>query len=155
MPRFFLVLLALMLPSMANAEEFSGDALIVNGYTIELGGARAVLWGVNAPNEHETCESSKGKPFTCGLAAKRTLGILIQGRPITCETKGETPDGRPTVLCKLDGFDLAEQLVLNGWAVAYRPETDRYLYSQKTAKVTKSGMWKSLKFAPEQIHGRK
>jgi len=155
MRRYLLVFLAILFPATAQAEQFSGKPRIVNGYTLEVAGTQVVLWGINAPNKEETCPSSKDKPVTCGIVAKRTLGILIQGNSITCETKGKSATGLPTAVCKLDRFDVAEQLVMTGWAVAYPVESKRYLYPQKTAKITKSGMWKSKKFKPEDIQGRK
>ncbi len=155
MQKFIFALLALLVAASAHAEDFSGMPNVINGYTLEINNTKMYLWGVNSPAKDEYCLSTKGKRFTCGAAADRTLRVLLQSKPVECKEMGKAVDGTPLVQCFIEKFDVADQLVLNGWAVVKADESNRYSYSEKTARLTKSGMWKSLRFKPDQIQGRK
>ncbi|MCW9035179.1 MAG: thermonuclease family protein [Alphaproteobacteria bacterium] len=150
----FFALIVAFATSSAFADDSKGTPKVINGYTMEINNTKVYLWGVNGPNKDEYCLSTKGKRFTCGAAAERTLRVLLQSKSPECKEMGKADDNTPLVQCSIDRFDVADQLVLNGWAVAKTDETDRYSYSEKTAKITKSGMWKSLTFKPNQILGR-
>jgi|GEM_PF-1527622 len=154
---FILALSILPLPSQATAADFSGKATVVDGNTLSFGETKVSLWALNAPSQKEQCLSTRGKIFPCGKTANRTLTMLIQGRSIECDIKDGAKDkqSRPLVICRLMGMDINEQMVLSGWAVAKADEGEQYSRSQYAAKKTRSGMWRSLSFKPEDIRGRK
>jgi len=152
---FCLFLLAAL--SSAHAADFKGTPRVIDGNTLKFGETEVALWSLNAPLPHEKCLSTKGKEFPCGKTARRTLDMLLQSRPVECEKQGRAVDkeGRPLVVCYLMGMDINEQMVLSGWAMIIPDEADRYARSQYAAKKTRSGMWRSLRFKPDDFQGRK
>jgi len=157
-PGFAVAVLFFTLQTVAAyAADFSGKVQVLDGNTLKFGDTEVALWSLNAPLSDEQCVSTKGKPFPCGKTAFRTLDMLIQNRPIECDIQGDAKDkmNRPLVVCFLQGMDINEQMVLTGWAVILPDESNRYARSQYAAKKTRSGMWRSLRFKPEDINGRK
>jgi hypothetical protein len=52
-------------------------------------------------------------------------------------------------VCSLDGADLNEEMVANGWAIAFRRYSDRYVADEARARAGKLGLWSS-DFEPPQ-----
>src|SRR5215213_9963631 len=48
-----------------------GFARVVDGDTIEIGGHRIRLEGIDAPETEQTCSDGKGLPWSCGRIATR------------------------------------------------------------------------------------
>lgn len=64
--------------SAAEPRRASGPAIVVDGDTLEVGGVRWRLAGIQAPELHE-----RG-----GLAAERALRRLVVGREVVCVQRG-------------------------------------------------------------------
>ncbi len=70
------------------------------------------------------------------------------GHPsVTC--KGDSRDryDRLIAVCYIGGADINEQMVLQGWALAYRRYSTDYVRAEKAAKSLSRGMWGS-QFVP-------
>ena len=57
----------------------SGPARVVDGDTLEVGGERVRLEGIDAPESAQTCQRSDGKAWSCGKAAAKALERLVAG----------------------------------------------------------------------------
>lgn len=154
---FVLALTAMITSSQTQAADYSGKVAVIDGHTLKFGKTEVVLWSLNAPLPDEKCLSTRGKEFPCGKTAYRTLSMLIQGRSIDCNVQDGRRDklNRPLVVCYLQRMDINNQMVLSGWAVVMPNEGERYSRSQHAAKKTRSGMWRSLRFSPDDFKGRK
>ena len=65
----------------ASGPTFSGRARVVDGDTLEVGGKRIRLHGVDAPESRQSCIAA-GRRWPCGERATRALAGRIGGRTV-------------------------------------------------------------------------
>ncbi|MEE8445228.1 MAG: thermonuclease family protein [Alphaproteobacteria bacterium] len=87
--------------------------------------------------------------------ATAALKRLIDGQALTC--KGDTRDRyrRLIAVCFVGRIDLNEQMVLRGWALAYRRYSMAYVRAEQAAKAAGVGMWRGRFVAPWEWRKRK
>ena len=140
--------LILLLPiSTAHAADITGKPRVVDGDTIHIGDTKIRLHGIDAPEMKQTCRTSKGKEQMCGVLAKQALERLVKGQDVTC--KGDTRDRykRLIAVCYVGQFNINEQMVADGWALAYRRYSTDYVRAETLAKSRREGMWRT-EFVP-------
>ena len=139
--RVVLAALLLLVPSVAVAD-ITGKARVVDGDTIWIGETKIRLHGIDAPEMKQTCRTSKGKEQLCGQLAKQALQRLVQGQDVTC--KGDERDRykRLIAVCYVGQFNINEQMVTDGWALAYRKYSMDYVRAETVAKSRREGMWR-------------
>jgi endonuclease YncB( thermonuclease family) len=126
----------------AAAEELSGPARVIDSNTLEIGGRRLRLIGVDAPDLGQTCPTRKGEAYPCGRVAAQTLVRLVKDGPLECRGERTDPAGRLLARCAIRGFDVGEQYILTGRAFA-DPETgENYRRAEGTAQKLREGMWR-------------
>ncbi|MGU3539214.1 thermonuclease family protein [Methylobacterium sp. A54F] len=140
--------LALAAPARA-AEALAGPATVIDGDTIEVRGTRIRLYGIDAPEAAQTCESASGRRYRCGRLAAHALAEHIGAAPVTCEV--QEPEartdakgaGKPraVAICRLGTEDLAAWLVGHGHALANRRTTQAYARHESKAWATRRGLW--------------
>ncbi len=117
--------------------DITGPARVIDGDTLEVAGERIRLYGIDAPEKDQTC-SIDARTWACGIAAWGELVQITAGKEVACEPRDTDRYGRTVAACSVDGTDLGDWLVRNGWAVAY------YLYSyeyEHHAKSERLGVW--------------
>lgn len=133
--------LMLVLPPAA-AEEIAGRAMVIDSNTIEIGGRRVRLLGVDAPDLNQICPTKKGETYPCGRVSAQTLVAVIKDGPLTCVGDAADAAGRLVARCAIRGFDVGEQYVMAGRAFA-DPETGAdYRRAEGTAEKLREGMWR-------------
>ncbi|BDA44516.1 Uncharacterized endonuclease [Coccomyxa sp. Obi] len=141
------------------AEVLTGPARIVDGDTLEVGGERVRLLGVDAPEKAQICQDAKGQGYQCGLAVKDALISRVGSSPISCEAKSRDMYGRSVSKCSAPGVgDLGTWLVSNGYAVAYRQYSKEYIPLEESAHAAHRGIWagsfqEPAQWRREQKHG--
>ena len=76
------------------------------------------IFGIDAPELHQTCKEANGKSWACGRAAKARLTVLMKGGNVTCEERAKDHYGRIVAVCSAEGVpDLGETLVRQGYAI--------------------------------------
>ena len=104
-----LLLLAGLLASPVAAQTvFDGDTIKLNGMTWRL-------WGIDAPELHQSCADS----WQAGVEAKRALERLMAVGPVQCEDRGRDRYGRSIGLYRAGGKDLGTDMVAAGMAWAF------------------------------------
>ena len=117
MHRTIAVLALLLLPSGASADDFVGQASVIDGDTLENHGTRIRLWGVDAPESSQLCRGEDGSQYRCGAKASNDLDAFIAERPVNCLPLNRDPYGRTAATCSVGSADLGEWLVRNGLAL--------------------------------------
>jgi hypothetical protein len=54
---------------LALADDFIGQASVIDGDTLEIHGVRIRLWGVDAPESSQLCRDDDSKLYQCGSQA--------------------------------------------------------------------------------------
>jgi endonuclease YncB( thermonuclease family) len=109
--------LAAILCSTALADNFIGQANVIDGDTIEVHGTRIRLWGIDAPESSQLCRGDDSLPYRCGAEAANQLDTFIARRPVNCSPVNLDRYGRTVATCVVAGIDLGEWLVANGLAL--------------------------------------
>ena len=120
--------------------DIAGRARVVDGDTLDLGGRRIRLFGIDAPESAQTCERD-GAAYACGQAAKRYLEALIGGQPVACRAHDKDRYGRTVATCTVGAADINAAMVRAGWAVAYRQYSKTYVPLEEEAHSQRAGIW--------------
>ena len=143
--RIALIFIALLLlsvtPGISLAQDISGKARVVDGDTIWIGKTKIRLHGIDAPEMKQTCRTSKGKKQFCGQLAKQALQRLVKGQDVTCKGNKRDRYKRLIAVCYVGPFNLNEQMVTDGWAMAYRKYSKDYVRAEMLAKSQREGVW--------------
>lgn len=141
-----------------SATALSGRARVVDGDTIDVGGARVRLHGVDAPESGQSCVV-QGERWPCGRRATRALAGRLGGRTVVCEERDRDRYGRIVAVCQQGGRDINAWLVAEGWALSYRRYSRDYMDEESTARAARKGVWRGEFVAPwdwrrgERLHG--
>jgi len=108
----FVVLWSPVTQPPGTVATLSGTATAHDGDDLRFGDVRVRLWGIAAP------EDRRGLVEPGGPEARIALAALVAGRRVRCDLDGTTAGRslRPVARCFAGGRDLAEALVLGGWA---------------------------------------
>ena len=90
------------------------------------------LYGIDAPE--------KKQPY--GTAAKLYLADLIAGKTVQIEKRGKDRYKRVLGIAYLDGKDVNEILVLNGYAWAFTKYSKIYESQERQARSKGLGLWR-------------
>jgi endonuclease YncB( thermonuclease family) len=128
-------------------EPFGPNAKIVtlDGDTIKAGdGAEYRLFGIDAPELHQTCNEANGKSWLCGRAAKAKLTTLIKGGNVNCEARATDRFGRIVAVCSAAGVpDLGQAMVRDGYAIDLGGAAGNpYAGAETEARDAKRGIWR-------------
>lgn len=135
----------------AAAELVSGEAIVVDGDTVELDGRAFDLYGIDAPELGQRC-ALKGKLFDCGDIARAALLDLTAGSRLSCRP---LDDAKGTAICTAGGYDVGAGMVYTGWALADPARPKRYRETQAGAETAKRGLWRGRFIEPWDWRGGK
>ena len=123
---------------------FASHVTVVDGDTIKLGDVKIRFSGIDAPEINQTCVASEGK-VACGKISRDILITKVTNNKISCTDEGKDFYGRVLGECFVNGESLSRYLVREGFAVAYRKYSDKFISDEEYAKSNRLGMW-SMKF---------
>lgn len=137
-----------LLPVGATTTE--GTPVAVTGDTLQLGDKTVRLYGIAAPDIRANH----------GPEARAALDQLIAQRRVQCSEFDRTKEGLVIAACKADDADLAEQMLLTGYAAVYRSQVNptqqelnlaqRYDTAEAKARSAHLGLW-TLPAKPEPV----
>ena len=127
---------------------------VIDGDTIQDGGIRIRLHGIDAPESAQSCKDEAGRTWNCGDAATAALQTFIGGSKIECRQTDTDRYGRIVAVCYKDGIDINAWLVRNGWAVAYLRYSFDYLIDEVAARFDGLGIWSGDFMNPERWRRR-
>lgn len=117
---------------MVSVQELRGRAWVIDGDTIDIGGTRIRLAGIDAPEMDH--------PY--GTKAKWTLVNLCKGQIVRAVFDEEMSHDRVVATCTLpDGRDLAAEMVKAGMAIDW-PKFSRGKYSGLELPGIRKKLWR-------------
>jgi endonuclease YncB( thermonuclease family) len=137
----FLLAFPCFLAEEARADLVSGVASVIDGDTLEIHGQRIRLFGIDAPEGGQPCETAHGKRWRCGCDAAMALADLIGQSPVQCEPQDIDRYGRVVAVCYYGDLDIGRQMVSSGWAVTYRRYSRAYVRDEDAARLADRGLW--------------
>jgi endonuclease YncB( thermonuclease family) len=118
------------------AHEFAGAVRVVDGDSLEVGGRRVRLLGIDAPELDQSCRRA-AETYACGREAQRALGTLIEGHTVSCTTKRKDRYERFLATCRTADRNLNLAMVEEGWAVA----SGNHERAEASARAAGRGLW--------------
>src|SRR6056297_357758 len=140
MSRVSLLIVLALFPLTATAQGFGGTVRVVDGDTLDVGGLRVRLHGVDAPELGQRCTNADGARWDCGTWAADELRRRIGGRSARCEAVDTDRYGRTVATCSVAGQDVGRMLVSDGLALAYRKYSMAYDLDEKRAVIAGRGL---------------
>ncbi|MEE8272099.1 MAG: thermonuclease family protein [Alphaproteobacteria bacterium] len=116
------------------AEAVEGDIVSVNGVPVRL-------YGIDAPDTGQSCETLRGRRYDCGAVARAMLDRLVGGNPVRCTIYSASADGSQIGACFVGRHDLGAAMVLAGWAFSQRSLSNRYERHEARAQSVDAGLW--------------
>ncbi len=121
-------------------DQLIGRASVIDGDTIKIRGQSIRLHGIDALEDAQKCLAG-GQRQRCAQKAALALANKIGRRNVVCDKRNEDRYGRIVAICRVDGDSLNAWLVAEGWALAYRRYSRRYIEQEKAAKQARKGVW--------------
>ena len=156
-----IIILFLIFISNTIAEEISGIPKIVDGDTVHINENKFRLEGIDAPEMRQKCKkeslkisSASGfsfyKDYSCGKVSKAKLKAKINGSKIKCIFTSKDRYKRYIATCFKGETNLNQWMVRNGYAIAYRRYSKKYVSDEDFAKEKKLGLWQGKFVNPEK-----
>ena len=156
-----IIITLLVLLSNSIAEEISGIPEVVDGDTIHIDNYKFRLEGIDAPEMRQQCKKESFKisfligftfykDYSCGRVSKVKLVNKINTSEIKCISSSKDRYKRYIATCFKGKTNLNQWMVRNGFAIAYRRYSKKYVPDEVFAKENKLGLWQGKFMEPEK-----
>ena len=156
-----IIITLLVLFSNSIAEEISGIPKVVDGDTVHIDNYKFRLEGIDAPEMRQQCKKESFKisffigftfykDYSCGRVSKEKLITKIDTTEIKCISSSKDRYKRYIATCFKEKTNLNQWMVRNGYAIAYRRYSKKYVPDEEFAKENKLGLWKGKFMEPEK-----
>ena len=127
----------------------SGMAEVIDGDTIKIEKKKIRLFGIDAPEKKQKCRKpwltisflTFNKDYPCGEISTLKLKNKINNKFITCKSTNIDRYKRFIAECFKNKTNINRWMVRNGYAVAYKKYSRKYLTFENLAKDDKLGIW--------------
>ena len=125
-------------------KKFAGKTHVLDGDSIKVGSKEVRLYGLDAPEFHQTCFDEKNEEYRCGQASYDFLSKLVEGKEVNCIYSGKDKYDRFLSKCFVDKISINEEIVKNGMAVIYNftESSEEMNALEAEAQKKKSGIWR-------------
>ena len=114
--------------------------------------------GIDAPEMKQKCKKpylqimffTFQKDYYCGQTSKKKLVQKIGNKSLKCTLLGKDRYKRYLAKCFKGNINLNRWMVRNGYAIAYRKYSKRYIPDENFAKEEKLGLWGGTFTKPEK-----
>ena len=156
-----IIITLLVLLSNSIAEEISGIPKVVDGDTVHIDNYKFRLEGIDAPEMRQQCKKESFKisfligftfykDYSCGKVSKEKLINKISGSEIKCIFTTKDRYKRYIATCFKEKTNLNQWMVRNGYAIAYKKYSKKYVSDEDFAKGKKLGLWQGKFMSPEK-----
>ena len=154
-----IIIILLVLFSNSIAEEISGIPKVVDGDTVHIDNYKLRLEGIDAPEMRQQCKKeffkisfligfTFYKDYSCGRVSKEKLITKINTSEIKCISSSKDRYKRYIAECFKDKININAWMVRNGYAVAYRKYSKKFVSQEIFAKKEKLGLWSGTFIMP-------
>ena len=134
----------------------SGIAKVVDGDTIKIGKNKIRLLGIDAPEKKQQCKKpwltisfiSFSKDYPCGQISTDKLKKKIKDKLLICKWINKDRYKRYIAECFKDKTNINAWMVRNGYAVAYRKYSKKFVSQEIFARKEKLGLWSGTFIMP-------
>ena len=132
-----------------NINKITGFAKVIDGDTIKINSKKIRLYGIDAPEKKQKCKKtyltisfmSFTKDYMCGEVSTEKLIKKINKQKLNCNILDVDRYKRLIGECFKRNINLNSWMVSNGYAVAYRKYSKKYVSDEINAKNKKLGIW--------------
>jgi endonuclease YncB( thermonuclease family) len=117
-----------------------GLAMVIDGDTIEVAGQRVDIFGIDAPEQDQTCERGGGGTWSCGAEATRLMRRMAHSQIVDCQVRASDGEGRRVARCRVGDEDLGRAMVRAGFAIEV-PRSGIYGTEEGMARSGHLGIW--------------
>ena len=157
---FSIILFSSIITSAISFEKIIiGKAKVTDGDTIKINDQKIRLFGIDAPETKQSCKEvylsflifNFKRDYKCGEKSTNALKKKIQGKNIKCLVQNNKDRYRRNIgICYLKKQDINSWLVKNGYAIAYRRYSKKYINDEQYAEDSKLGIWQGTFMKPEK-----
>ena len=127
----------------------SGIAKVIDGDSIRIEGKKIRFFGIDAPEKKQKCKKpwltisfiSFSKDYPCGQISTDKLKKKINNKLLICKWTNKDRYKRYIAECFKDKTNLNAWMVRNGYAVAYRKYSKKFVSQEIFARKEKVGLW--------------
>ena len=157
---FSIVLFSSIITSAISFEKIIiGKANVTDGDTIKINDQKIRLFGIDAPETKQFCKEvylsflifNFKRDYKCGEKSTSALKKKIKNKKIRCLIQDKKDRYRRNIgICYLKKQDINSWLVKNGYAIAYRRYSKKYIIDEQYAEDNKLGIWQGTFMEPEK-----
>jgi endonuclease YncB( thermonuclease family) len=142
-------------PGFFPMEAFVGQARAVDGDSLKLNGKSIRLFGIDAPELRQACHHPDDRDWPCGKLSHDALKQLVSRQTTECHPIKKDLYQRVLADCFVDGDNLAEMMVRDGWAFAYSQYSQDFVDEERRARKERIGIWQADKPEPPWLHRKR
>ena len=157
---FSIILFSSIITSAISFEKIIiGKAYVTDGDTIKINDQKIRLFGIDAPETKQFCKEvylsflifNFKRDYKCGEKSTNALKKKIKDKKIRCLIQDKKDRYRRNIgICYLKKQDINSWLVKNGYAIAYRRYSKKYIIDEQYAEDNKLGIWQGTFMEPEK-----
>ena len=157
---FSIILFSSIITSAISFEKIIiGKANVTDGDTIKINDQKIRLFGIDAPETKQFCKEvylsflifNFKRDYKCGEKSTNALKKKIKSKNIKCLVQDKKDRYRRNIgICYLKKQDINSWLVKNGYAIAYRRYSKKYIMDEQYAEDNKLGIWQGTFMEPEK-----
>lgn len=140
-----------------------GVPRVIDGDSLEINNNKIRLFGIDAPEKKQICKKpflsisflNFQKKYKCGLISTIKLKNLIGNKIIKCISESKDKYNRFLSICYLEKKNINSWLVKNGYAVAYKKYSKKFILEEQYARKNKLGIWQGAFQYPEEWRKKK
>ena len=157
---FSIILFSSIISSAISFEKIIiGKANVTDGDTIKINNQKIRLFGIDAPETKQFCKEvylsflifNFKRDYKWGEKSTNALKKKIKDKKIRCLIQDKKDRYRRNIgICYLKKQDINSWLVKNGYAIAYRRYSKKYIIDEQYAEDNKLGIWQGTFMEPEK-----
>ena len=156
-----IIIITFFLTQTLKGTEIYGVPKIIDGDTVHINNKKIRLEGIDAPEMRQQCKKESFKisfligftfykDYSCGRVSKEKLITKINTSEIKCISSSKDRYKRYIATCFKGKTNLNQWMVRNGFAIAYRRYSKKYVPDEVFAKENKLGLWQGKFIEPEK-----